>query len=114
MQDESPGGRKTDHRTGRPRRTSAAAGVPGAEGSGLIDVRAAPVYLAVTEAFVRRLVLERRVRYYKVGKFVRFRRDDLEALVEAGRIDPNAMRPIVGSRLVSHRTRPQRARPTPS
>lgn len=59
-----------------------------AENSTLLDVAAAAGYLGVTEAFVRRLVLERRVRYFKVGKFVRFRAVDLEAFIEAGRQDP--------------------------
>ena len=57
-------------------------------GSALLDVAAAAAHLGVSEAFVRRLVLEKRVRYYKVGKFVRFRPGDLEAFVDAGRIDP--------------------------
>ena len=58
------------------------------EGNPLLDVAAAAAHLGVSEAFVRRLVLERRVRYFKVGKFVRFRAVDLEAFVEAGRQDP--------------------------
>jgi hypothetical protein len=44
----------------------------------------------VTEAFVRRLVLERRVRYHTLGKFVRFRPADLDAFIEAGRKEPVA------------------------
>ena len=59
-----------------------------AESSALLDVAGAAAHLGVSEAFVRRLVLERRVRYYKVGKFVRFRPVDLDAFVEAGRRDP--------------------------
>lgn len=58
------------------------------EGNALLDVAGAAAYLGVTDAFVRRLVLERRVRYFKVGKFVRFRPVDLDAFVEAGRQDP--------------------------
>jgi excisionase family DNA binding protein len=58
------------------------------EGSVLLDVAGAAAHLGVSEAFVRRLVLERRVRYFKVGKFVRFRSRDLDAFVEAGRRDP--------------------------
>jgi len=54
----------------------------------LLDVAAAADHLGVSEAFVRRLVLERRVRYFKVGRFVRFRAPDLDAFVEAGRRDP--------------------------
>ncbi|MDQ6726168.1 MAG: helix-turn-helix domain-containing protein, partial [Actinomycetota bacterium] len=52
------------------------------EGDPLLDVAAAAAHLGVSEAFVRRLVLERRVRYFKVGKFVRFRTVDLDAFVE--------------------------------
>ncbi len=59
-----------------------------AEGNTLLDVAGAAAYLCVSEAFVRRLVLERRLRYYKLGKFVRFRPDDLDAFVESGRQDP--------------------------
>ncbi len=59
-----------------------------AEGNVLLDVAGAAAHLGVSEAFVRRLVLERRVRYFKVGKFVRFRPSDLDAFVEAGRHDP--------------------------
>lgn len=58
------------------------------EGNVLLDVAGAAAHLGVSEAFVRRLVLERRVRYFKVGKFVRFRSLDLDAFVEAGRRDP--------------------------
>ena len=58
------------------------------EGNTLLDVAAAAAHLGVSEAFVRRLVLEKRVRYFKVGKFVRFRAVDLDAFVEAGRQDP--------------------------
>ena len=53
-----------------------------------LDVAGAAGHLGVSIAFIRRLVLEKRVRYYKVGKFVRFRPADLDAFVEAGRRDP--------------------------
>ena len=66
------------------------------EGSGLLDVAGAAAYLGVTEPFMRRLVLERRVRYFKLGKFVRFRATDLDAFVEAGRHEPVA--PLVHTR----------------
>lgn len=61
-------------------------------GAELIDVADAARYLGITEAFVRRLVLERRIRYYKLGKFVRFRAEDLDAFVERGRVEPNVRR----------------------
>ncbi len=34
---------------------------------------------------IRRLVAEQRISYSKVGKYVRFRREDLDAYVAAGR-----------------------------
>lgn len=65
---------------------------PAAEGGSLWDVAGAAAHLGVSTAFVRRLVLEKRVRYYKLGKFVRFRPADLDAFVEAGRQDPVEVR----------------------
>lgn len=65
---------------------------PEERGAELINVAGAARYLGITEAFVRRLVLERRIRYYKLGKFVRFRADDLDAFVERGRVEPNVRR----------------------
>lgn len=58
----------------------------------LLDVDGAASYLGVSVAFIRRLVHERRIRYYKLGKFVRFRAADLDAFVEAGRVEPNLRR----------------------
>ena len=72
------------------------------EGNALLNVAGAAAYLGVTDAFVRRLVLERRVRYFKVGKFVRFRPPDLDAFVEAGRRDP--VQPWVHVRPTQRRT----------
>ena len=40
----------------------------------------AAAYLNVTERYVRRLVAERRVAYHKVGRLLRFRQSDLDAL----------------------------------
>jgi excisionase family DNA binding protein len=61
------------------------------ERSQLLSVAEAAAHLGVAEAFVRRLVLQRRVRFYKVGRYVRFRVADLNAFVEAGRQDPVAV-----------------------
>lgn len=44
-------------------------------------------YLHVPERFIRRLIAERRVTYSKVGKYVRLKRRDLDAFVEAGRVE---------------------------
>ena len=71
---------------------------PGDVGSPeLLDYPAAAAYLGATQSFLRRLVLEKRVRYYKVGKFVRFRVRDLDAFVDAGRVDPQDFRVHKGS-----------------
>lgn len=67
------------------------------DGTALLDVAGAAAHLGVSEVFVRRLVLERRVRYFKVGKFVRFRAVDLDAFVEAGRQEPVGRRVHVRS-----------------
>lgn len=52
-----------------------------------LTIAEAAQYLNVTERFVRRLVAERRVAYHKLGKFVRLRREDLDALLTSGRVE---------------------------
>lgn len=44
-----------------------------------LDVPGAAEYLNVPERFARRLADERRVPVHKVGRYVRFRRSDLDA-----------------------------------
>jgi excisionase family DNA binding protein len=48
-----------------------------------LNIDEAADYLNVTVRFVRRLVADRRVRHYKVGKFVRFDPADLDAFATA-------------------------------
>lgn len=52
-----------------------------AHGQVLFDVAEAASYLGVKERLIRRLVAQRRVAYVKVGRFVRFKRADLDAYV---------------------------------
>lgn len=54
----------------------------------LLDVRGAAQHMGVTERFMRRLVEERRIPYYKVGKFVRFSEEDLDSFLTSVRILP--------------------------
>ena len=61
----------------------------------LLDVEQAAVHLGTPVRFIRRLIAERRIRFYKVGRYVRIDPLDLEAFVASGRIEPSA------------RTRPQ-------
>ena len=44
-----------------------------------LNVVDAAAHINKTERFIRRLVLERKVRYYKHGHFLAFRREDLDA-----------------------------------
>jgi excisionase family DNA binding protein len=57
---------------------------PGADG--LLDVTAAAVRLGTPVRFVRRLVAERRIPFYKVGRYVRFSREDLDRWIEDCRV----------------------------
>ncbi len=54
--------------------------------AGLLDVTGVAQRLGVPVRFVRRLVAERRVRYVKLGRNVRFDLADLDALVAAGTV----------------------------
>jgi excisionase family DNA binding protein len=51
----------------------------------------AAAYLGRGERFLRRLVFERRIRYYKVGKFLAFDVADLEAFLNAEVVEPVAV-----------------------
>lgn len=67
-----------------PRANQPKGAVPG----DVLDIMGAAAYLGVKESFVRRLVLEKRIRYYKVGKLVRFRAADLDTFLAAGIVNP--------------------------
>lgn len=52
-----------------------------------LSVGEAGDYLGTGERFVRRLVAERRIRFYRLGRHVRFAEPDLLAFVEEGRVE---------------------------
>ncbi|WP_083913977.1 helix-turn-helix domain-containing protein [Ilumatobacter nonamiensis] len=54
----------------------------------LIDIAALAAALDVKVCFVRRLVWERRIPYYKVGKFIRFKLSEVRRWLDGRRIDP--------------------------
>jgi excisionase family DNA binding protein len=54
----------------------------------LLTVAELALVLKVEVRFVRRLVAERRIRFTKVGKFIRFYRSDVVEFVAAGRVEP--------------------------
>jgi excisionase family DNA binding protein len=54
----------------------------------LLDISQAAERLSVSQSFVRRLVLERRVPYFKVGKYIRFESADLDEWLADRRVEP--------------------------
>lgn len=61
-------------------------------GGEYLTVEQAAEYLGTGVRFIRRIVAERRVVFYKVGNYVRFKRSDLEAFAQAGRVEPVVVR----------------------
>ncbi|ANY05554.1 helix-turn-helix domain-containing protein [Pseudonocardia sp. HH130630-07] len=53
-----------------------------------LTVTEAAAYLNTSVRFVRRLIAERRIAFHHMGRHVRLRVTDLEAFVQAGRIEP--------------------------
>jgi excisionase family DNA binding protein len=53
----------------------------------LLDIDQAAHRLGTQPRFMRRLVAERRIRFYKIGKHVRFHPDDLTDYINQGRVD---------------------------
>ncbi len=53
----------------------------------LLTVAEAAEYLSVSERFIRRLIFERRVSFYKVGRHVRIAIKDLDVFLRAGRVE---------------------------
>lgn len=57
-------------------------------GSGLLTLEEAAAYLAVEVGYLRRLLREGRLPYTKpFGRYVRVARADLDAAIEAGRVE---------------------------
>lgn len=52
----------------------------------LIDIAGLAERLGVSERFVRRLIAERRVPFFKVGKFIRFDSNDIDLWIENRRV----------------------------
>lgn len=54
---------------------------------GLLDVAGLADHLGVSERFVRRLVDQRRIPFHKIGKYVRFRPDEVSVWVARCKVD---------------------------
>lgn len=65
----------------RDRRTAAG-------GDELLTTDEAAARMRMSPRYVRRLVAERRIAFYRFGRSVRFRVADVDAVVESGRVDP--------------------------
>ena len=55
----------------------------------LLTVEEAARRLGTPTRFIRRLIAERRIRFYKVGRYVRIDRHDLDTFITAGCIEPS-------------------------
>ena len=53
-----------------------------------LSIEQAARYLNVEVRWMRRAVFERRLPYYKVGRYIRFRREDLEEFLRRRRVEP--------------------------
>jgi excisionase family DNA binding protein len=63
-------------------------GSPSVQGRPMLKPEEVAERLSVSLRFIRRLCHERRVPYTKVGKFVRFDADELEAWIVTHRVVP--------------------------
>jgi excisionase family DNA binding protein len=72
--------------TRRPPRRSTTEKPPA--GRDLLSVGQAAERLGTPERFIRRLIAQRRIRFYRVGRYIRFDARDLDAFVGAGLVEP--------------------------
>jgi excisionase family DNA binding protein len=75
--------------TQRTRRDRITLTVPNPTPTELLDVTDAAAHLGTPVRFIRRLIAERRIRFYKVGRYVRIDRHDLDTFIAAGCIEPS-------------------------
>ena len=61
---------------------------PGPHPGDLLNVSEAARHLGTPVRFVRRLVAERRIRFYKIGRYVRLDPKDLDQFIRDGRVEP--------------------------
>jgi excisionase family DNA binding protein len=54
----------------------------------MLTIEEASATLKMSVRYVRRLVAERRVVFYRLGRSVRFKPADLAAFIESGRVEP--------------------------
>jgi excisionase family DNA binding protein len=62
-----------------------------------LSVPEAALYLNTSVRFVRRLIAERRIAFHKLGVHVRLAVVDLDAFIEAGRVEPISVDSVLRS-----------------
>ena len=65
----------------------------------MMDVAEVAKRLGVGERFVRRLVEERRISYFKIGRHVRFMRHDVDGWISESRVERLQALPATVTRL---------------
>ena len=63
-------------------------GIASTRGISLLDVEAVATRLEVRNRFIRRLVLERRIPFHKIGRLIRFDPVEIDRWIAEQRIDP--------------------------
>lgn len=63
-----------------------------------LTVEEAADYMNTSVRFVRRLIAERRIPFHKIGRHVRLRVQDIDAFIDAGRVE--AFDPVAARRYV--------------
>lgn len=53
----------------------------------LLDVAGAAAHLGTPVRFIRRLIAERRIPFYKLGRYVRIDKADLDRFIADGRVE---------------------------
>jgi len=54
----------------------------------LVDLRDASTYIGRHPSYLRRLVDRREIKFYKVGRLIRFDTGDLDGLLDAAAVEP--------------------------
>ncbi len=54
----------------------------------MLTIEQAAECLGTSPRFVRRLISERRIAFNKIGRHVRLNATDIEAFIQAGRVEP--------------------------
>lgn len=55
---------------------------------GLMTIKEVMVYLKVRESKVRKMILNKEIKYIKIGSLIRFRRDDIKEFLDENSIKP--------------------------